>query len=75
MKDTITLVVTLSASNTTVVKWWIDGSCVIYKDVNSHTDICMSISKEWFYRTSIGQNLNVRISMETELVPANDVMP
>ena len=65
----------LSAVSTNIVKWWVDGSYGINPDDRSQTGGTASLGKGSFMSTSINQRLNTRISTETELVAADDLMP
>lgn len=69
------LVLTLEADRLDVVKWWVDSSFAVHKDMRSHTGGAMSLGKGAVYATSTWQKLNTRSSTEAELVGANDVLP
>jgi hypothetical protein len=66
---------TLEASSLQIVKWWVDASFAVHKDMRSHTGGSMTLGKGIIYGTSTRQKLNTRSSTEAELVAANDVMP
>jgi hypothetical protein len=69
------LALTLEADNTHVVKWWIDSSFGVHRDMRSHTGGTMSLGKGSVYSTSTRQKLNTKSSTEAELVGVDDVMP
>ena len=66
---------TLEASSVLSVKWWVDASFAVHKDMRSHTGGTMSLGKGSIYSTSTRQKLNTRSSTEAELVGVDDVMP
>ena len=65
----------LSANSTNIVKWWVDGSYGIHPDARIQTGETAFLGNGSFISTSIKQKLNTRISTETELVAADDMMP
>jgi len=75
LKGTINLFLTLTAVNTNVIKWWVDGAYAVHPDMRSHTRGMMSLGRGCVYGTSTKQKLNTKSSTETELVSTDDVMP
>ena len=75
LRDTKELPLILSADSTNIVKLWVDGSYGIHPDARSQTGGTASLGKGSFMSTSIKQRMNTRISTETELVAADDLMP
>ena len=75
LNGTLELPLILRADGTSILKWWVDGSYAVHKDMRSHTGGCMSMGEGMVYCTSQKQRLNTKSSTETELVGANDVMP
>ena len=75
LKDTVDIVLTLSADNMSVVKWWVDGSYGVHNDFKSHTGGCMSLGKGTVYSTSIKQKINTKSSTEAEVMSVADVLP
>ena len=45
LRSTQDLVLTLEASNTGVVEWWIDGAFANHSDMQSHTSGCLSLGR------------------------------
>ena len=68
------LALTLEADNMQVVKWWVDASFAVHKDMRSHAGGTMSLGKGSVYSTSTRQKLNTTSSTEAELVGVNDLM-
>ena len=66
---------TLSSNNTNIVKWWVDGSYAVHKDMKSHTGGLIALGKGCGYGTSIRQKLNAKSSTESELEATTDVLP
>ena len=52
MKQTVNDVLTLSAKNLNAVKWWVDGSYAVHKDVKSQTGATMSMGTGSIYSSS-----------------------
>jgi hypothetical protein len=75
LRGTPNLALTLEADNTHVVKWWIDSSFGVHRDMRSHTGGTMSLGKGSVYSTLTRQKLNTKSSTEAELVGVDDVMP
>jgi len=75
LRNTKTLALTLEADNLQVIKWWIDASFAVHKDMRSHTGGTMSLGKGAVYSTSVRQKLVTKSSTEAELVGVDDVMP
>jgi len=57
-----------------VVKWWIDRSYAVHKDMRSHTGAVMSLGKGAVFGSSTRQKLTTRSSTEAELVSVDDIM-
>jgi hypothetical protein len=71
MKD---LVLCLSADNLNVVKWWVDASYAVHKDMQSHTSGTISMRTGAAYSTSKKEKLNTNSSTEAELVGVDDCL-
>ena len=65
---------TLEADDTHIVKWCIDASFAVHKDMKSYTGGTMSLGKGSAYSASTRQKLNTKSSTEAELVGVNDLM-
>jgi len=55
-------------------KWWVDSSYVVHPDMRSHSSIYMTLGKGTAYSASSKQKLNMKSSMEAELVAIDDSM-
>ena len=75
LRNTKKLALTLEADDLQVIKWWIDASFAVHKDMRSHTGGTMSFGKGSVYSTSVRQKLTTKSSTEAELVGVDDVMP
>ncbi len=69
------LTLTLEADKTHIIKWWVDASFAVHRDMRSHTGGTMTMGRGSAYSTSTRQKLNKKISSEAELVGVDDVMP
>jgi hypothetical protein len=75
LRGSLSLQLTLEASDTKIMRWWIDASYAVHPDMKSHTGGVFSIGKGAVYATSTRQKINTRSSTEAELVGVNDVLP
>ena len=75
LRGALELPLTLQASNTNIVKWWVDGSYGIHPNCKSQTGGTQSLGKGSIISSSTKQNLNTRSSTEIERVAADDLMP
>ena len=76
LQGTPDLALTLEADNAHVIKWWIDTSFMVHKDMHSHTGRTLSLRKGSLYSALSCQKINTESSTEAELVVAvDDVMP
>jgi hypothetical protein len=65
----------LCSDNTSVVKWWVDGSYATHPDMRGHTGAGISLGRGFPIVTSTKHKLNTRSSTEAELVSLDDCMP
>jgi hypothetical protein len=75
LRGTKDMPLTLEADDLHIVKWWVDASFAVHKDIKSHTGGSMTLGKGMGYNASSKQKLNSRSSTESELIGVNDVMP
>jgi Reverse transcriptase (RNA-dependent DNA polymerase) len=75
LRNTISLPLTLEASDMKLMQWWVDASYEVHHDMKSHTGGLLSLGKGDIYATSTRQKLNTKSSTEAELVGINDVIP
>ena len=75
IKNTVEMKLTLSSNNTNIVKWCVDGSYAVHKDIKRHTCGIMTLGEGCVYGTSIRQKLNIKSSTELELVATVDILP
>ena len=55
-------------------KWWVDSSYMVQPDMRSYTGVVMSLGKGATYSASTKQKLNMKSSLEAELVAIDDAM-
>jgi hypothetical protein len=75
LRETRTMCLTLEADDLLIIKWWIDASFAVHRDMRSHTGGTLSLGKGSIYSTSTRQKLTTKSSTEAELVAVDDVMP
>ena len=75
LRGTLELPLTLQASNTNIMKRWVEGSYGIQPDSKSQTGGTQSIRKGSIISSPTKPNLHTRSYTETELVAADDLMP
>jgi hypothetical protein len=56
------------------LQWWVDASFAIHRDMKSHTGLTMSMGKGSIISSSTWQKINMKSSMEAELVGVDDSM-
>jgi Reverse transcriptase (RNA-dependent DNA polymerase) len=74
LKDNQDLDLTLEASSSVLIHWWIDAAFGVHPDFKSHTGAAMSLGKGCPINVSSKQRINTRSSTEAELVGVNDIM-
>ena len=67
-------VLTLSADDLHVLKWYVDASFAVHPDFKSHTGAIMTMGNGAVQSMSRKQKLNTRSSTEAELVGVNNAM-
>jgi hypothetical protein len=72
VKGTAGDVLTLSADNLSVIKWWVDASFAVHPDFKSHTGAVMKMGKGAILSVCMKQKLNSHSSCEAELIGADD---
>ena len=75
LRGTNTLPLTLSSNAMPIIKWWVDASHGVHRDLKGHTGGVMTLGAGAIYATSTRQKLNTRSSTESELVGIHDVLP
>ena len=74
LKATKELVLTLSADNTNLLKWYVDAAYAVHKDMRSQTGGVFTLGKGAAIASSIKQKLNTKSSTEAELVGVDDMV-
>ena len=69
------MILTLSADNMSIFKWYIDAAHTVHPDMKGHTGAVLIMGTGSIYNTSIKQKINTRSSTESELVGVDDVIP
>lgn len=75
LKCTRELVLTLSADNANICKWYIDTSYAVHPNMRSHTCSMLTLGKGTIQGKSIKQKINTKSSTEAELIAGDDVLP
>ena len=70
----IGLILILSINNTGNIKWYVDVSFTVHKDMRSHTGVFMNMGTWGAYVQSNNQKLNAKRSTEAELFGVDDVL-
>jgi hypothetical protein len=68
------LILTLEADKPLMLKWHIDGSYAVHKDMKSHTGATLTLGKGSVYSASTKQKLNSKSSTEAELIAVSDAI-
>jgi len=56
------------------LKWWVDCSYTVHPDMQSHSSVYKTLGKGATYSGSFKQKLNMKSSMEAELLVIDDAM-
>lgn len=75
LKGTKELVLTLEVDVINILKWFIDASYAIHRDMKGHTGGGMTMGKGAIFSKSTKQKINTTSSTETEVVGVDDVLP
>ena len=74
IQRSICLPLILSTDKSRNIKWYVDASFAVHKDMRSHTGGFMTMRTGGVYVQSIKQKLKTKSSTETELVGVDDVL-
>ena len=66
------LVLTLSAEQLNILKWFVDAAYAVHADFKGHTGMTMTMGQGTIMSMSRKQNLNTKSSTTAELVGADD---
>ena len=66
---------TLSADDAWILKWFVDAACGVHADMKGHTGGALTLGKGAPIGMSAKQKLNAMSSTECKLVGSNDVPP
>ena len=75
LRGTKDLHLTLEADEQMTLKWWVDASFAIHRDMRSHTGATVTLGKGSLYSMSTKQKINTKSSTEAELVGVDDALP
>ena len=65
---------TLETDNLNMLKWFIDASYAVHKDIKGHTDNGLAMGKDTVFSKSTKQKLNTKSSTETEIVGIDNIL-
>jgi hypothetical protein len=74
LKATKCEVAQMSADGSHTVKWYVDSSFAVHKDMRSHTGAVMTLGKGAIISDSTKQKVNARSSTESEMIAADDMI-
>ena len=75
IKDTNNMNPTLSAESLSVIQWWVDASDLTHHSFKRNTGAMIQFIKEAVVSLSRKQKINVRSSMESELLGVANYLP
>jgi hypothetical protein len=64
----------LSADDTQTIKWYVDSSFAVHKDMRSHTGASMTLGNGTILSDSTKQKVNARSSTECEMIAVDDTL-
>jgi hypothetical protein len=74
LKATKDDIATMSADDSNSIKWYVDASFAVHKDMRSHTGATLTLGKGVICSISMKQKINTCSSTEAELVGVDDVV-
>jgi len=74
LRDTQSMVLTLSCDGSSAIKWHIDAAFAVHEDFKSHTGANVAMGHGMIVSSSTKQKMNTRSSAEAELVGFDDIV-
>ena len=74
LKVTKDKVTSMSADNTQTIKWYVDSSFAVYKDMRNHTGAIMTLGQGAITLDLTKQKVNARSSIESKMIVVNDTL-
>eukprot|EP00957_Ditylum_brightwellii_P144575 11012607-Ditylum_brightwellii.AAC.1 len=71
IKGTMDLTLILTADNLNILKWWVDGAYIVYKDMESHTGATMTLGKGSVYRYNVNNSVVFQDNKTARLLEEN----
>ena len=75
LRNTIDLMLVLSADDSREIQWWVDASHAVHPDMRGHTGGTMTLGGGSIYSTSTKQKLVSQSLTESELIGVYNTMP
>jgi hypothetical protein len=67
-------IVKMSADNSQTIKWYVDSSFAVHKDIRGHMGAIMTLSTGAIISDSTKQKVNARCSTESEIFAADNII-
>ena len=74
LKATKDDIVKMSADDSQTIKWYVDSSFAVHKDMRGHTGAIMTLGTGAIISDSTKQKVNARSSTESKMIAANDMI-
>jgi hypothetical protein len=74
LKATKNDIVKMSANNSQTIKWYVDSSFAVHKDMRVHTGAIMTLGTGAIISDSTKQKVNARSSTESKMITADDMI-
>ena len=74
MKVTKDKISSMSADDTQTIRWYVDSSFAVHKDMRSHTGAIMTLGRGAIISDSTKQKVNARSSTESEMIAVDDTL-
>ena len=74
LNGTRDIVLTLSADGTNILKWYVDASHAVHRDMKGHTGGLLTMGSGRIINKSVKQKLNSKSSTEIELIGGDDIL-
>ena len=74
MKATKDKVAKISVDDTQTIKWYINSSFAVHRDMRSHTGAIMTLGQGAIISDSTKQKVNARSSTESEMIAVDNTL-
>jgi hypothetical protein len=74
LQSTKNKVAKMSADDTQTIKWYVDSSFAVHKDMRSHTGAIMTLGHGAIISNSTKQEVDAQSSTKSEIIAVNNIL-